>query len=335
MLTLPPEFSGIAELVPAFMGEIAGRSQPLVNARDLYAFLDIAKDFSDWIKTQIERARLRENEHFEVFPFLGENLAGGRPRIEYRLNLDAAKHIAMISNTERGFEVRDYFIACERGFLESAARPAAPEPTPLVQRLQREMMAIRPTYIRIMHYHAVGLPPGDIALLLNKTPAKAAATMRDMHEMGFLPLDFVRWAERIARQASPPKATKPPKHDPRQLPLPLPAPRAKPALRDVLNYAHAHAYIHTSAADLDAAKRTVIALIREMSKRVAIGKAIDAFNQAYVSGTLPFDVMEAATLAFSDKRGCGVRPGLTRKTFYNWEARFAATDANAPPAHPE
>jgi hypothetical protein len=44
---------------------------------------------------------------------LGEG-PGPPPRVEYFLTIDAAKHIAMMSGTDRGFDVRDYFIECER-----------------------------------------------------------------------------------------------------------------------------------------------------------------------------------------------------------------------------
>lgn len=84
-----------------------------VNARDLHAFLGIGRDFTNWVKDQVERARLLEHRDFEVFAEKGEN-PGGRPRIEYALTLDAAKHIAMMSGTEKGFEAREYFLECER-----------------------------------------------------------------------------------------------------------------------------------------------------------------------------------------------------------------------------
>lgn len=88
-----------------------------INARDLHAFLEVGKDFSTWIKVQIDRARLVENCDFvvvQVLPQKGENSKGGRPSMEYHLTLDAGKHISMMSNTDKGFEVRDYFIECER-----------------------------------------------------------------------------------------------------------------------------------------------------------------------------------------------------------------------------
>lgn len=83
-----------------------------VNARDLHEALVSQKDFTNWIKQQIDRAFLIENSDFAIFALKGEN--PGRPRIEYLLTVDAAKNIAMMSGTQRGQEVRSYFIECER-----------------------------------------------------------------------------------------------------------------------------------------------------------------------------------------------------------------------------
>jgi anti-repressor protein len=105
-----------------------------VNARDLHAFLEIGKDFSTWMKAQIERARLQQGRDFEVFTQKGENLSGGRPATEYCLTLDAGKHIAMMSGTDKGFEVREYFIQCERR-AKQTARPAIPQTLPEALRL--------------------------------------------------------------------------------------------------------------------------------------------------------------------------------------------------------
>jgi phage anti-repressor protein len=63
---------------------------------------------------QIERVRLLENRDFVVLAQKGVNPKGGRPSLEYHLTLDAGKHVAMMSGTDKGFEVRDYFIACEK-----------------------------------------------------------------------------------------------------------------------------------------------------------------------------------------------------------------------------
>lgn len=103
-----------AELLPVEFRPLAGASVQTVNARDLHAFLGVARDFSNWIKDQLERARLTQGRDFEVFAEKGENPTGGRPRTDYFLTLDAAKHVAMMAGTDKGFEVRDYFLECER-----------------------------------------------------------------------------------------------------------------------------------------------------------------------------------------------------------------------------
>lgn len=90
---------------------VGDESVQTVNARDLHARLDIRKDFSDWIKAQLGDF-FTQGIDFEVFPQKGEN--GNRPRIEYALTLECAKHVAMLSRTSKGREIRDYFIECER-----------------------------------------------------------------------------------------------------------------------------------------------------------------------------------------------------------------------------
>ncbi len=103
-----------AELLPVEFRPLAGASVQTVNARDLHAFLGVARDFSNWIKDQINRARLTENRDFVKLAEKGELSATGQTRIEYFLTLDAAKHVAMMAGTDKGFEVRDYFIECEQ-----------------------------------------------------------------------------------------------------------------------------------------------------------------------------------------------------------------------------
>jgi anti-repressor protein len=100
----------MTELITINNGNIGGEAVQTVNARDLHSFLEIGKDFSSWIKAQIERARLNENRDFVKFTQKGER----QILVEYHLAIDAAKHISMMSGTDKGFDVRDYFLECER-----------------------------------------------------------------------------------------------------------------------------------------------------------------------------------------------------------------------------
>jgi anti-repressor protein len=120
-----------------------------VDARQLHAFLEVAKDFSDWMRAQVERARLQRGRDFiEVSPQPGENPRGGRPRTDYALTIDAAKHIAMLAGTERGFEVREYFLECERQAKQPKVDPAKLSRRDLLQlalQAEEELAAARVT----------------------------------------------------------------------------------------------------------------------------------------------------------------------------------------------
>lgn len=99
-------------------------SEKLVSAHELYTFLGIKRDFSNWCKKMFSYG-FEENKDYSliigqseskgVFAQKGENLSeGGRPIKDYALTLDCAKEIAMIQRTEKGKQARQYFIACEK-----------------------------------------------------------------------------------------------------------------------------------------------------------------------------------------------------------------------------
>ena len=104
------------QLIPVFSGDLDGRQQQLCDARDLHVFLDVGRDFSNWIKGRIEQYGFIEGEDFS--PVLAKS-TGGRPGMEYHLTLDTAKELAMVENNEQGRQVRRYFIAMEREARES------------------------------------------------------------------------------------------------------------------------------------------------------------------------------------------------------------------------
>ena len=80
------------------------------SARDIHKELGVKKDFSDWVKVQIDRADLVENADYVVIPQKGVNPQGGRPLDEYHMTIESGKHIAMMSATAKGKEVRNYFM---------------------------------------------------------------------------------------------------------------------------------------------------------------------------------------------------------------------------------
>jgi len=126
-------------IIPINFGVMDNDLKQMVNARDLHAFLEVGKDFSNWIKNRIEKYDFEEGRDFiifipqnhetrngEVFARFGENPSGGRPSIEYHLSLDMAKEIAMVERNERGKQVRRYFIECEKQLREGGGLTVIP-----------------------------------------------------------------------------------------------------------------------------------------------------------------------------------------------------------------
>lgn len=88
-----------------------------INARELHDFLEIGRDFSNWIKDRIDQYEFAESRDFVVFDspnLANQNGRGGDRRSkEYHLTLDMAKELSMVERNEKGREARRYFIDCE------------------------------------------------------------------------------------------------------------------------------------------------------------------------------------------------------------------------------
>lgn len=85
-----------------------------VNARDLHEALGVNYRFNDWIKEQLQD--FKENQDFIIFTDKPVKMGKGRPRRDYALTLDCAKHICMMSRCEKGKQLRQYFIEAEKQF---------------------------------------------------------------------------------------------------------------------------------------------------------------------------------------------------------------------------
>lgn len=123
-------------------GHIGNSLVQTVNARDLHTFLGVGKDFSNWIKDRISQYNFAENSDFAVFAGSGGNPSGGRPSIEYAISIDMAKEMAMVERNEKGKQVRQYFIECERqarAVTGSSSRPSAQIAVAREARLQYRM----------------------------------------------------------------------------------------------------------------------------------------------------------------------------------------------------
>ncbi|WP_375640503.1 MULTISPECIES: antA/AntB antirepressor family protein [unclassified Bartonella] len=100
-------------LIPISEQTVGQEIVQTVNARNLHAFLEAKRDFSNWIKDRIIKYNLEEGIDY----ILTLAKTGERQNVvlkEYYLTLNVAKELSMLENNKKGREARLYFIKCER-----------------------------------------------------------------------------------------------------------------------------------------------------------------------------------------------------------------------------
>ena len=87
--------------------------EQLVNGREVYEFLGVKDNYTDWFKRMIKYG-FDENVDFISFSEKSDKPFGGRPQVNHYVKLDMAKEISMLQRTERGKQARRYFIQLEK-----------------------------------------------------------------------------------------------------------------------------------------------------------------------------------------------------------------------------
>ncbi|MYU71107.1 phage antirepressor KilAC domain-containing protein [Ligilactobacillus salivarius] len=87
----------------------------VVSARDLYKELNVKTRFSLWVKQNFKHFR-KDIDFTSVVTTTLVNNGAERELQDYALTIEMAKHIAMMSGTDKGYEIRDYFIKVEQAW---------------------------------------------------------------------------------------------------------------------------------------------------------------------------------------------------------------------------
>ncbi|MEG3267589.1 phage antirepressor KilAC domain-containing protein [Streptococcus suis] len=86
--------------------------EPVVSGRQLHEALGVQSRYTTWFERMTEYGFV---EGQDFLPNLGKS-TGGRQAVDHIIKLDMAKEIAMIQRTDRGKQVRQYFIQIEKDF---------------------------------------------------------------------------------------------------------------------------------------------------------------------------------------------------------------------------
>lgn len=93
-------------------------NQPMVSARQLHKSLEISKRFSAWFETN-SQGFIENEDYTSVLTGTEVHNNGGvqiRELQDYSLSVDMAKHICLMSRTEKGKECRQYLLDLEKAW---------------------------------------------------------------------------------------------------------------------------------------------------------------------------------------------------------------------------
>ena len=101
------------ELINVTLNE---NKEPVVSARQLHKSLEVKTRFSQWVEQNFKM--FKESEDFSsVVTTTQQNQYGGVKKLQdYAVSIRMAEHLAMMSKTSKGHEVREYFIQVEKDF---------------------------------------------------------------------------------------------------------------------------------------------------------------------------------------------------------------------------
>ena len=86
----------------------------VVSARELHQFLEVSERFSSWFERQLQFGFLDGIDFTSVKSLTLVNNGAERELQDYALTLECAKSIGMVQRSEKGTNIRNYFIECEK-----------------------------------------------------------------------------------------------------------------------------------------------------------------------------------------------------------------------------
>ena len=88
--------------------------RPTVSGRELHEALGVETPYTTWVKRMCEYGFSENVDFATCFPNLeSENQHGGQNKIDHQRTIPMAKELCMLQRTDKGKQMRQYFIAVE------------------------------------------------------------------------------------------------------------------------------------------------------------------------------------------------------------------------------
>ena len=91
--------------------------EPVVSGRQLHEALDVKTRYNDWFNRMTEYGFIENQDYLAITQKRVTAQGNSTNQVDHIIKLDMAKEIAMIQRTERGKQVRQYFIQVEKDFI--------------------------------------------------------------------------------------------------------------------------------------------------------------------------------------------------------------------------
>lgn len=153
--------------------------EPVVSGRQLHEALEVKTRYNDWFNRMTEYGFIENQDYRAITQKRVTAQGNSTNQVDHIIKLDMAKEIAMIQRTERGKQVRQYFIQVEKDFNspEKIMARALLMADQKVHKLEAQIEADRP---KVLFADAVSashtsILVGDLAKLISQNGYKIGA----------------------------------------------------------------------------------------------------------------------------------------------------------------
>lgn len=168
------------QLIPVFAGELAGASTQLVDARSLHSFLKVDSHFKDWIARRIEEYEFIDGKDF--CSYLSKTK--GRSTKNYSLSIEMAKELGMIERSEKGRQIRRYFLEMEQ--IAKAGHELTQQTLVNLQNLQAELLKTNPRLQDVLNLSRLGYSQARIGEMLGLGSTTIYKATKRLRACGFV-----------------------------------------------------------------------------------------------------------------------------------------------------